>query len=763
MRRVVVHLRPGTDGDATHTPKPGSHEQLDPPVLYLEKLADQWMQARGEAQSGVKYILENLPAGYTLWQRPRPKDSKTLDKYLYGHPSGKFFDSPNRFFPHFQYLMDNGDKIGCPCTVCSGSSGVLPKSISSSTRGRSSSVSSSSTSSRGLSSNRPNSVSTFPPRAHAAQEIRSYANVPGLMSITPQTAAPAQSVSAQYKGRPKMVSVGMDTSRVDEEGTPDIYRNLINKLRRHAKIDEKIEERLSMDWRTEQEILPGLFEKIKENQQWVPRTGDIVLYVRELAEDVHIIRHPITADYRMYNERTKLWLDHPVWEAGLVGQTPTEPVTIEDICDNGNKESNVTYSGMRVEPISDVNSSDKSISKRHKYVPIRHTRPFVLWKQLLHRIPESRWHPTIFNTQAITSVMSLAGKHRFKGTWPEASVYCQCVYIGHEMLTVGDAVRLLPNASHGQTTSTDILIIKSIRLKWSDLDKASENDWDDGKPYNSSIWVYGTAYTSDPARMNKEWLSDAHPPAAADDYGEWYPLHPPSKELSIPYSRILGRLYERDAMALWLGTKHNDVPLLDAGREGLVESRTYSRQHDGRIARSPEANWYWGDSRAEALGMHTVNGLDISTRDQLRDPKDWRRKIKIMDGMTNNKAVPAVELHGGPSLPGRSLRGFMAPALPNSPVRAQPHRSADEASTDGSVTGSSTTGTSSGIGASRKRSGSHTLNFSSDEGEEDGDNEINEEIRKNMRVMEDNSQAQPKRPRVTVVINRGYRKRGLEK
>lgn len=743
-RRVIVRLRAGSDGDATHVPRSGTHEQLDPPTLYLEKIGDQWMQARGEAQPRVKYILESLPAGYTLWQRPRPKDPKHLDKYLYGHPNGKVFDSPNRFYPHFQHLMDNGDSIGCPCTVCSGSSGVLPKSTSTSMKARSTTGTSSNASSRPSSSQ--SSGRSFPAHAQAHPAQLTY-SAPAFSESRPATrpsVAWMPAPSMQYNGRPKQIGTGMDTTRVDEEGTPDVYRNLITKLRKHGAIDETIEEPFSMDWRVEQELLPELRRKIEENPQWVPRVGDIVVYVRDLPDDVHILRYPITDDYRMYDENTKQWLEQPVWEAGLVGQTPTEPVTIHDICENGVKKSNVAYSGVRVEPLPDVNSTDKSLSKRHKYIPIRHTRPFVLWKQLLHQVP--KWHPTILNAQTVTATMSLTGKYRFKGVWPEASIYCRAMYLGYEMIAVGDAVRLLPNASHGQISSTDILVIKSIRLNWSNLDKASDNDWDEGRPYDSAVWIYGAAYTSDPARQNKEWLSDAHPPNATYDYGEWYPLHPPAKELAIPYSRVVGRLYERDAMALWLNVKSSDYNFLDAGRDALIESRGFARQHDNRISRHPDANWYWVDSRAQALDLHTVNGLDVSAHDQLRDPKEWRKRIKIMEGMTKNKVVPTAKPVSAPGLAGRNLRGFMAPALSDLPVRSQLSRATDTTSVSGSATGSSITGESSAAGTSRKRP-SHIVNLSSDE-------EDDEEIRQATRLIEDVPGVQAKKARVTVAIGR---------
>jgi hypothetical protein len=139
--RVVVRLRPGSDADPTHVPKQDHYTQINPPTIYLEKIADQWMASQGQARAGVKYVLEGLPAGYTLWQRPRGSNSQHFDKYLYGHPNQKPFDSPNRFYPHFEYIMANGgNSIGCPCTVCSGNAGILPRASPNSSRMRSSSV-----------------------------------------------------------------------------------------------------------------------------------------------------------------------------------------------------------------------------------------------------------------------------------------------------------------------------------------------------------------------------------------------------------------------------------------------------------------------------------------------------------------------------------------------------------------------------------------------------------------------------------------------
>jgi hypothetical protein len=542
----------------------------------------------------------------------------------------------------------------------------------------------------------------------------------------------------QSKGRPKLISAGVDSSRVDEEGTPDVYRNLIDKLRRHTTIDEIVEEPLSPDWRAEQDILPGVLQGLKEREQWIPRIGEIVLYLQEMRSGVDLFRHEGTGEYQLYDEETEEFLGSPPWRAGVVGEVPVSRCDVADLHAD-NDEPNVIYSGVRIEPFPDPNGTDKSLSKRHKYVPLRQTRPFVLWNDLLQQVPQEQWHATIINAMTVSSTLSLMGKYRVRGTWPKADLYCHGLYIGHEMLVVGDTIRLLPNRSKAdQTRCADILVIKSIRLKWSNLDLASNNDYDESRPYNSDIWVYGSAYTSDPTRMNKEDLSDgnAEPPKAASAYGEWYPLHPITKELAVPFSRVLGRLHEREATAIWINADADELPDIDLGREGLLEARAFARQNDQRIVRTMDGTWFWGDSRAEALDLHTINGLEIAKYDQERDIRDMRKKIKIIDGLENGKPGPVGKSKTLASLGSRGLRSFMAPGTATLPVRTNLQRAA---STSDSATGSSATGE----GSVPRRKRPHIVNLSDDE---------DEEIRQHTRVVEEGPNV-TKKARVMVVID----------
>ncbi|KAF2853500.1 hypothetical protein T440DRAFT_390092 [Plenodomus tracheiphilus IPT5] len=709
---VVVRLKSGSDGDATHVPASGVYTQVDPPLLYLEKTAQQWMDRRGEARKHVKYILERLPAGYTMWQRPRPGKTTHVDKYLFGHPDHKKFDSPNRFYPHFEHLMENGgSSMGCPCTVCAGSAGVLPKNQPSSS----------------VSSQAPT------PKIKAPRISQHFSAAP--QQLGPRTAQPLATASrqpaARPRARPKVTSAGYDTSRVDDEGTPDVYRNLIDKLRRHGTIDEKIEEPLSPDWRAENEILPKLLQELRREVQWKPRRGEVVLFVRFLPDELSIVQDENTGEYQVYNEHADKSLGTPMWEAGLVGQTPSEGTS-----------DNVIYSGVRVEPLPNPNESNKSLSKHYKYVPLRQTRPFVLWEQFLGSVPQDDWHPTIHNALTITSTLSLIGKHRFRGTWPNASIYCHAMYLGFELLAVGDTVRLLPSAASGLDECCDIMIIKSIRIKWSNLDKASNNDYDEGRPYNSAVWIYGTAFTNDASRSDKQWLSsDTDSLKAAAQYSKWYPLHPPSKELAIPHTRCMGRVYERDAMSAFLNADGHDLPNLDMGRSSLLKARAFSVKHDQRILKD-HATWYWGDNRADSLGLHTINGLDVTKFDELRDVKDLRNKLKLLDADSGPSGSILPTAHTAPS--SRRLRGFMAPNLPPTPDRHVANKAINGSSSMASSLGSEIGLT---VGLKRMRADSTS---DEDEGKERANDD---EIRQSTVIVEETATARKKKPMVQVVID----------
>jgi hypothetical protein len=195
--------------------------------------------------------------------------------------------------------------------------------------------------------------------------------------------------------------------------------------------------------------------------------------------------------------------------------------------------------------------------------------------------------------------------------------------------------------------------------------------------------------------------------------------------MAVFFTRVLGRLHERDALAYFLKADSEESSGLDVGRRAVLDARKYSREHDTRVTQQPNASWFWADHRAEALGLHTVNGVDVSEVDQERDIKDLRKKCRLIDGVASGQEMmPRSDREG--------RRGFTAPM--NALSRAQSERSSD--------------GQRSTI--SKKRA--HQITDLTDP-DDDMDDEMEQEIRQQTRIIEQHGPT-TKKARVKVVIGR---------
>ncbi|KAJ3087305.1 hypothetical protein HK102_011390 [Quaeritorhiza haematococci] len=68
--------------------------------------------------------IQNFPAGYKLFTflglhyGKGAVEVNRRDHYLYGHPSGQRFRSPNEFRPHLRYLCEGNREAKCGCDLC---------------------------------------------------------------------------------------------------------------------------------------------------------------------------------------------------------------------------------------------------------------------------------------------------------------------------------------------------------------------------------------------------------------------------------------------------------------------------------------------------------------------------------------------------------------------------------------------------------------------------------------------------------------------
>lgn len=447
---------------------------------------------------------------------------------------------------------------------------------------------------------------------------------------------------------------------IDEEQTPDTLRRLIDRLREKENLDEEFLEKMSMDWRVEQTALQRTLQGLTTGKSWAPRAGELVLFVRKLAGS-ELCWDRDEKTFKLYDLKTSQFTNYPEWEAGVVSQVADETLSLRDILEESRKQMNVVSSGFRIEPLPHPNRKDKALTKQHIYVTMHQLRPFVFWTDFTKGTPSKQWHETIRNAVMVMSSVALVQKFHFKGQWPIADVLWRGVYIGSELCSIGDAVRLLPLEEDSDEVN-DVLHITSIKMHLTNLDQANANDHDDGHPYNSTILLTGKGYTLDKSRSWNNFPAiprlDVRQrlPPGMKGYEHWYPSHDPVKSYQVHFSRVLGRCFEYEPMLLWfpsspftneepMDESESDVLLskiqLSHGLESVRRARSIATSHDERITLGK--TWYWADSRGEQIGIHTMNGIDLSGHDRERDVEkleSWRQAMRIMEraGHSDDKA-----------------------------------------------------------------------------------------------------------------------------
>lgn len=607
---------------------------------YLEKIAERWVKEQGGHRPGVTYRLAQLPTGFAGYEKSRD-GSKHVDRYLYGHPNG-IFRSLNELWPHFTHLQDYGGSVGCPCKLCTGAGKGAKKKTS-----RSNSISSAKSSERSPHFGRI--AKSVPKSSKGSSLLKSSLrdnNPKGLPQGRLESSSPSR--------------VRERTKPADDEGTPDIYRKLLHQLREAGSgtiLSENIIDQLSPDWRAGNEHLQKLLTEWQPPAQpsYVPRMGEIVLFARNVSDEA-IAWDASAQVLRVVDPGSQTWLDRVKWEAGVVTQMPIDSVTEEDLKSvPPHKRQNVAYTGFRVEPIPEPSNDDKPYTQQHKYVPLHAIRPFSFWKECIGGLQEHKWHPTIKHALTVASSFCLLGRYSFKGLWPEATLFARGVYLGAELIMVGDTVRLAPREP--KRPVTDILVVSSIRLRFVNLE---QSDYDDGHSYTMCLHICGKTFSLDPKKGSDgigrtPAIPGEHSlPSTFGKYGNWFHVDSASNErakLEVPYFRVLGRCFDEPAVKAWFPTPSTPPPSsfqavntpankpklfdISQGFDAIHEARQYSREHDSRIEKAAGKNWHWAETRIEQLDLHEVNGAFVGDKDETRSKKQfnaWKQALKVLDG-----------------------------------------------------------------------------------------------------------------------------------
>lgn len=456
------------------------------------------------------------------------------------------------------------------------------------------------------------------------------------------------------RGRPSrggFVKPATEKRIKDSEGVPDVFRETVTRLSKEGEIDEPIAENQSMDWRAENKLLREQIVRINKQSSHIPRVGEVVLWIPDLSKHDELRYHQQSRTHQIYSPKKGGFKGIPKWRAGTVSETPDkDPVVLDDLIEPSQKKWAVNYSGFRVETFPDPNSDDKSASLQYRYVHTYVLRPFNSWEIWLKGVPQKDWHPSIKNAMTVMSSISMVNKYHFKGSWPNASIHCRGMFLGPEMILVGDTVRLKPKGARAQQDQlpsvTDVMIVKRIEFK---LNSCIDDEESPHLAKSYSVRVRGHVYTLAPNKayrkagefgslpLTRQEVTDIFPQVDMNEYGLWYRAHRPGTTVEVSQDMIIGRCWEAPAMKLLF-----DRCSLDFDLFGMLASRDWSRKADNRIAEGQD--WFWADYRVQALGVDTLNGEEVGRYSEARDPRMWKGVLNILDGKASQADYEAAKL-----------------------------------------------------------------------------------------------------------------------
>ena len=120
-----------------------------------------------------------------------------------------------------------------------------------------------------------------------------------------------------------------------------------------------------------------------------------------------------------------------------------------------------------IEPLPEMASSKKDTGLASIYVPFRNICPFAYAIDIHKGRPTSSYHGSMFCAMERMATLSLVYQQYVRAKWPHALMYYGGIYLGAELLVVGDAVRIESNFKI--KGCYEILIINSIKLRFNGI------------------------------------------------------------------------------------------------------------------------------------------------------------------------------------------------------------------------------------------------------------------------------------------------------
>ena len=382
---------------------------------------------------------------------------------------------------------------------------------------------------------------------------------------------------------------------------------------------------------------------------FLPRIGELVLY---FVGDSLLKQSTDTGETRLWDGCSESKLGKfPEWRVGVVTQLPEEPVSATEITnEKKDKKYALNRSGFRVECYPDPNSENKDLSRQSAYVPLKNIRPFNFYRETLFRSSGNTLndsHPSIQHAIKAMLTVSLSWAYHFKGTWPSATIYHSGIFLGAELLIVGDAVRIMPpRAERSRRDVSDVLVIDSVAVQHSHLKAEPDGSRVTGDRLGSIKIVFrGHAYTTITSRAKggvpiplQEMGRLPTAIRSTNHIYQWYHIGPHTERQEVDFFNVIGRAYEFDAVLRWFPKMNVDQLQrlsMTMGSGGVTDARNSAHYEDNRLADFPVrgGRWFWANNRVEALDLTSFNGVDVGDADEGKaDKRNWEKILMVLNG-----------------------------------------------------------------------------------------------------------------------------------
>ncbi|KAL8834337.1 MAG: hypothetical protein Q9170_003791 [Blastenia crenularia] len=551
---VVINGPNHSDGNAEHHPKSARYAVSNKDA-YLQTLANAWMKEVGGSQAGTTYTLAGLPQGYELYERPRPGNPRRLQIVQFSVYSSAMLRSPKP----------------------------------------------------------TNMDSSAMPRSQALVDNEGKRDLDSTnmdLSTIPQWQVPVDEEDTPDPDLADLDSSAIPQSPplVGEEDKRDLHSALESLLDSEGHLKRRIAGRSSMDY---------FASTGSPNQSsFIPRTGEIVLYLEPLEDHLKLSQDFISRQVRVLDMFTNTSMI-PQWLAGVITKVPPANSSFRDtqsLASNPNiavdtQEPALNQRGYRISPVPALQDPNKQGKQRETCTPVHLIRPLSLHAEILAGIPTSNLHGSIANALTLSASVSLTYHSPFSPDWPDATVRAHGIFIGSEDYWVGDTAIILPGDLTAGEAASKILHIDDIIVRAHHLQpEPAGSDVTANDRKHGTIELQGHIYVLDPA------LCRSSPPIPVQDptpsmrtYGTWYHQGQPGIRTSVRFTHVLARLYEYDTLKEWLPRLVEGVrksSLLDIARDSVMRARAIAALHDERLVdEEGRKSWFWGENRNHALDL----------------------------------------------------------------------------------------------------------------------------------------------------------------